>query len=27
MRLMFWGYVAVIVLGLGFCIAMGLTLR
>jgi len=27
MRRVFWGYVVVIVVGLGFCIAMGLTLR
>jgi len=27
MRLVFGGYVAVIVVGLGFCIAMGLMLR
>ena len=27
MRRVFWGYGLVIVVGLGFCIAMGLTLR
>jgi len=27
MRRVFWGYVGVIIIGLGFCIAMGLMAR